>query len=685
MMGRTRGKRGIEILLVEDSPTDRLIAIEALQQARIINTLNVVENGVEAMAYLRREGKFEHAQRPDLILLDLNLPKKDGREVLMEIKHDPLLKFIPVIVLTTSSADEDVARAYGDHANSYITKPVDFPRFTNALDAIGTYWFEVVTLPGEATVQRMAKNDKPRPSSAPLSRSKQLRVVLLADDPLMVRRVLDLLLDSVTVRCDLEHVESVDELRRRLEGGRTDVVLVDLTISESEGLETYRRTRAAAPSSAVIVLVEEDEEGLGERCLREGAEDYLGKQELGTLTLVRAMRYATSRKGLQDQLRRAQRMEAVGQLASGIAHDFNNLLTVLHGHAELLEEVVGEVAIESVQGIKDASERAAQLTRQLLTFSQRQAMHMKPVDLNRVVSDFSKMLRRVLGSEVRLTLELSPQPASAMADIGMVEQVLLNLTINARDAMPSGGVLTLQTTGATVDTAALAHPDAYAGTFAVLRVRDTGSGIPADILNRIWEPFVTTKEAGKGTGLGLAMVQGIVQQHRGWVGVESALGVGTTFEIFLPWAELHAAPRAPSGAGEPRRGTETILLVEDESPVRHMVRTTLTRQGYQVLEARSGPDAITSFEEAARRVDLLLTDMVMPGGLTGRQLAEELRKRDPGLCVIYTSGYGQELAAPDFTLTEGVDFLPKPYVLSRLLGVVRKALDAAARERPGRP
>ena len=675
----TTGRRSIEILLVEDSPTDRLIAIEALQQARIVNTLNVVENGVEAMAYLRREGKFAAAQRPDLILLDLNLPKKDGRAVLLEIKNDPLLKFIPVIVLTTSSADEDVARAYGDHANSYITKPVDFPRFTEALDAIGTYWFEVVKLPPEATVKRLAKNEKPRPSSPPPSAVWQLDVVVVMDDSLAGRQLLELLSAASAPRCNLTHIDSLEELRARLEGVRCDVLIVDLALGD-DGIETYRSVRAAAQSAALIVLV--DEVRLGERALREGAEDYLGRDELSTPTLTRAMRYAVSRKKAQAQLRRAQRMEAIGQLASGIAHDFNNLITVLHGHAELLLELDTEPHVrESVQGIKDASERASQLTRQLLNFSQRQTTRMQPTDLNRVVIDFSKMLRRVLGSEVRLQLELATEPPAALADIGLVEQVLLNLAINARDAMPNGGELILRTGKAAIEAGASTNPDAYAGVFVTLAVTDTGSGISPEILSRIWEPFVTTKEAGKGTGLGLAIVQNIVQQHRGFIDVSSEIGVGTTFEIYLPRVEPNTESREPSAAEPAQPGTENILLVDDETPVRQLVRMVLERQGYRILEARSGPDALISFDESPTRIDLVLADLMMPGGMSGIELARELRRRDPQLRVIYTSGYGPGYNAPDITLTEGENFLAKPYVLSRLIGTVRRALDARAAEK----
>jgi two-component system cell cycle sensor histidine kinase/response regulator CckA len=668
--------RSIEILLVEDSPTDRLIAIEALQQARIVNTPHVVENGVEAMAYLRREGKFASARRPDLILLDLNLPKKDGREVLLEIKNDPLLKFIPVIVLTTSSAEEDVARAYGDHANSYITKPVDFPRFTQALEAIGTYWFEVVTLPPEATVQRLARNDRPRPSSPPLSGQRQLDVVLVSDEPADGVSIGELLAESAVARCDLTQVGSLQALRRRLDAKRCDVLLVDLVLGDSVGLETYRAARAAAPDAPIILLLGSGEKGTGELALREGADDYLCDDERSATAFLRSMRYAISRKNMQAQLRRAQRMEAIGLLASGIAHDFNNLLTVLHGHAELLSELdIAQAARESVQGIEGACERAAQLTRQLLTFSQRQASHMTSTDLNRVVSDFSKMLRRVLGGDVTLELGLAEGALDVCADIGMLEQVLLNLAINARDAMPAGGELVLQTSAQLVQPGTLAHQDAYAGEFACLVVRDTGSGIAPEILNRIWEPFVTTKESGRGTGLGLSMVQSIVQQHRGWIQVESEVGVGTRFQIWLPRAEAGVVSAGAPLLEKPQRGTETILLVDDETPVRQLVRTVLLRQGYRVLEARSGPDAVATYADATGRVDLLLTDLMMPGGMTGRQLAQELRRKDSGLRVIYTSGYGIEFVANDIALTEGVDFLPKPYVLSRLLGAVRRALD----------
>jgi two-component system, cell cycle sensor histidine kinase and response regulator CckA len=668
-------RRGLDILLVEDSATDRLIAIEALEQSGIVSTLSVVENGVEAMAYLRREGKFAAATRPDLILLDLNLPKKDGREVLMEIKHDASLKLIPVIVLTTSGADEDVVRAYGDHANSYITKPVDFPRFTRALEAIGAYWFEVVTLPREASITRLARQERSRPTIPPPGGQRRFELVLSSKDAALERKLRELL-GGVPESHGLQLAADVPALRRALDGVRCDALLVD--VRGGGGLEAYRTARAAAPAIAIIVIVDEPDEALAELCLREGAEDYLARADLQAPLLARVLRYATGRQTMRHQLRRAQRMEAMGQLASGVAHDFNNLLTVLSGHAELLAELWEDSAgRESLQGIRDACERAGQLTRQLLNLSQRRVSRLAPLDLNRAVSDFSRLLRRVLGSDVRLALSLSPQPACALADVGMIEQVLLNLAINARDAMGAGGLLTLETGAIELDGGALTHPDAYAGAFATLAVEDTGAGIPPELLGRIWEPFLTTKEAGKGTGLGLSIVLEIVQQHRGWIQVESQPGVGTRFEIFLPRAQVDVDGAGTAGAAAPRRGTERVLLVDDEAPVRQLVRAVLERKGYQVLEARSAQDALACFDEHAGAIDLLLTDVVMPGGMTGPALARELLARAPALAVLLTSGYGAE---PEVAAGETLPLLPKPFAPSRLLAAVRSALDAA-RER----
>jgi two-component system, cell cycle sensor histidine kinase and response regulator CckA len=654
------GVRGIQILLVDDSPTDRLIAMEALSHARVASHVSSVDNGVEAMAYLRREGKFAAAPRPDLILLDLNLPKKDGREVLLEIKQDPWLKWIPVIVLTTSAADEDVARAYEQHANSFITKPVDFPRFTQALEAVRNYWFEVVTLPPARALSR-SPSEKPRLSLLPSSRDA-LGIVLLSDDARIGRELREKC-EGLSERVVLTPIDSPAGWQERLAGVRHDVLLVDLAIGGSDGIEAYRRARAAAPNAAIIAIVPEPGAASGEQVLREGADDYLEKSELGRASLAHALRSALRQRKLVEQLRSAQRMQAIGQLTSGIAHDFNNLLTVLQGHAELLAESTTDArARDSAQGISDATERAAQLTRQLLAFSQHQTVRFEAVDLNRAVNGFSKTLRRVLGGDVRLGLELSSRAPLAHADIGLVEQLLLHLALDARDAMSAGGELVLETSSIALDAAALPHPEARAGAFSTLTLRDT-------------RPSLDTAAVPQ-------MVLGIVQQHHGWIQIESAPGVGRSVEIFFPSAQPQRAAVRSRQLASTERGTETILLVDDESPVRQMAKAMLARHGYRVLEARSGPDAITRFEEAGSEVALLLTDIVMPGGMTGRELADELTRREPRLAVVYTSGYGRNAVASDWVLDEQKNFLPKPYSAGRLLTIVRRSLDGAKKGEP---
>jgi CheY-like chemotaxis protein len=332
---------------------------------------------------------------------------------------------------------------------------------------------------------------------------------------------------------------------------------------------------------------------------------------------------------------------------------------------------------EHAQEIVDAAERATTLTRQLLLFSRKQVMQATDLDLNAVVSNVTKMLQRILGADISLRAETGPGLPLIHADPGMIEQALLNLAVNARDAMPGGGRLTISTDLRIVDGKdAVGNPEASAGTYVRLSVSDSGSGIPADILPRIFEPFFTTKEPGKGTGLGLASVYGIVKQHRGWVDVESEPDHGATFRIYFPAAERVVAPAPPTPLAAPLHGgSETILLVEDEQAVRQMVASALTRTGYRVLQAVSGAAALGVWRDHKDEIDLLLTDMVMPDGVSGPELAERLAAERPDLKIIYTSGYSAELTASMLSLEEGVNFLQKPYRLRKLTQTVRDRLD----------
>jgi CheY-like chemotaxis protein len=384
---------------------------------------------------------------------------------------------------------------------------------------------------------------------------------------------------------------------------------------------------------------------------------------------------------LEEQLRQAQKMEAIGQLAGGVAHDFNNILAAMLLQLGLLRldaNLTPDLAAALGQLEKGAN-RAAGLTRQLLTFSRRQLMKVKPLDLNELLADLLKMLRRLLGEHIDLMVQGETGPLWIEADAGMVEQVVMNLCVNARDAMPQGGRLTIKTESRTFETAdAETRPEAQPGKFVCLTVADTGCGMDEATQARIFEPFFTTKDIGKGTGLGLATAYGIVRQHLGWIEVESKVGQGSMFRVFLPAQRMppsgspaRSSPEAPLAP----RGRETILVVEDEESVRRLAVSCLQRLGYRVLEASNGVEALQRWNEVAGRIDLLLTDKVMPEGINGLELAERLRAMNRRLKVIISSGYSLELTRPTTWSERGVKFLAKPYEFETLAVMVRKCLD----------
>jgi len=394
-------------------------------------------------------------------------------------------------------------------------------------------------------------------------------------------------------------------------------------------------------------------------------------------------------RSVEAQLRQVQKMEAIGQLSGGVAHDFNNILTVIQCHASLMETdpALPAELHEAVTEINHAAQRAANLTRQLLAFSRRQTLRPTNLDLNELVANLTKMLQRIVGEDITVHLHFSPVPAQVHADASMLDQVVLNLVVNARDAMPEGGKLEIETHVCEIDEAAARPiPDARAGEFVCLSVSDTGTGMTPEVRARIFEPFFTTKDVGKGTGLGLATVYGIVRQHQGWIEVHSEPGRGSLFRVFLPYStsvgeapERHVVDATPVPGG-----TETILVVEDEPPLRHLVRTILTRLGYQVLEAPSGAAALRVWREHAERIDLLLTDMVMPDRVSGRELALRLHEERPSLPVIYITGYNPEMAGRDFVLHEGVNYVPKPFTPRKLGTTIRAILDTRGPARPAR-
>jgi signal transduction histidine kinase len=485
----------------------------------------------------------------------------------------------------------------------------------------------------------------------------------------------------------VERIESPEAMRRALERDRWDVVLCDHGMPRFDTIAALELLHELGVDVPFIVVSGSIGEEMAVAIMKAGAHDYVMKGNLTRLGTavereVREARVRRERREAQEklkvteaQLRQAQKMEAIGRLAGGVAHDFNNLLTIIGGYAELEESRLapGDPGREILREILNAARRGAGLTRQLLAFSRRQVFEPRVVDLNEIVGGVRKMLGRLLGEDVELVEEPAPAPARIRADPGQIEQIVMNLAVNARDAMPSGGTVRLRS--AVVDLnrpEPCAHGEIAPGRYATLEVSDTGSGMDPAVRAHLFEPFFTTKEPGKGTGLGLATVYGIVTQSAGHIVVESEVGRGTTFRIFFPRAEAEepAAPAEPVERGRADRGTETVLVAEDDPAVREILLRTLSARGYTVLQARDGREALEICGRAETRVDLLITDVVMPQ-LGGREASKRLEQLRPGLKVLYMSGYTGDPVPVGF----GRAFLQKPFTLEALARKVREILD----------
>ena len=403
------------------------------------------------------------------------------------------------------------------------------------------------------------------------------------------------------------------------------------------------------------------------------------KDENGSVAYIEVFAEdVTERRVLERQLRMAQKMEAVGRLSGGIAHDFNNLLGVIIGYSQVLKRTLGATnpSFEHAEEIEKASQRAVSLTRQLLAFSRQQVLDPAILNLNTLVSDMEKMLPRLIGEDITLNFVLEPNLEQVKADPGQIEQVIMNLTVNSRDAMPNGGKLTIETANVELDLAyTRQHPGSRVGRYVMLAVTDTGTGIDPEIQSQIFEPFFTTKERDKGTGLGLATVYGVVKQSGGYIAVDSEKGKGARFSVYLPRVEeTAAAPEAKAASPGNLRGSETILLVEDAEPLRKLAHMFLKESGYDVLAAADGAEALEVARSCSRPIHLLLTDVVMPG-INGRVLAERLAPMQPGMRVLYMSGYTDSFIAGHGVLEAGTHLLHKPFTQETLAKKVREVLD----------
>ena len=391
----------------------------------------------------------------------------------------------------------------------------------------------------------------------------------------------------------------------------------------------------------------------------------------------------TDQRKLELQLRQSQKMDAIGQLAAGVAHDFNNLLTIIHGHAslQLARPHQDEAMTHSLTQVKMAADRAATLTRQLLAFSRKQVMQFRPLNLNESITCSQAMLKRLLGETIRLEYDCTPDLPLVFADENSIDQVIMNLVVNARDAMPGGGTLRIATRVVELDAEDFRRsPEARPGQFVRLSVADNGCGMGDTVMTRMFEPFFTTKAQGKGTGLGLSTVYGIIKQHEGWIEVDSAPGLGTQFHVFLSRTEKQPEPadEMPNCPLNTIRAQdkETVLVVEDEPVLREFITAVLQSQGYIILSANDGLEALQVCRETPATIDLLLTDMVMPNGISGSKLAAQMLAQRKDLKVLYISGYSQELMENSSRLVAGVNFLPKPFDVNKLLRAVRSCLES---------
>jgi two-component system, cell cycle sensor histidine kinase and response regulator CckA len=496
------------------------------------------------------------------------------------------------------------------------------------------------------------------------------------------------------LRFAARRVETEGDFRREIAEFAPDLILSDYSLPSYDGLSALRLTLEAAPHVPFIMVTASVNEETAVACLKTGAADYILKDKLARLasavsSALEKRQVAEEKARAEEELRlsrehlaRAQKMEAVGRLAGGVAHDFNNLLTVILGFSHLVLNRLGpdHPLRGEVEQIRQAGERAAALTAQLLAFSRKQVAQARVINLGEVVVNVKGLLLGLVGEGVELAAEIEPGAGCVKADPAQVEQVIFNLAANARDAMPQGGRLVVAVADVELDEpAARAQGAAQPGAYSVLSVSDTGCGMDAETRAHIFEPFFTTKEQGKGTGLGLATVYGVVKQSGGFIRVDSEVGAGTTFEVYLPRAvEGDAAAPARAGPSEPLpRGAEVVLLVEDEEAVRRLTRELLEMQGYTVLEAAGGEEALRLSAER-QHIDLLLTDVVMPK-LSGRELAERLSAERPQLKVLYFSGYTDDIVVRRGLLERGLAFIQKPFSQEALVCKVREVLDGGRR------
>ncbi|MBE7473522.1 MAG: hybrid sensor histidine kinase/response regulator [Anaerolineae bacterium] len=664
------------ILIVDDEPANLAVVVDYLASYGFqIKVARTGESGLE----------LAQQTQPDLILLDVMLPGIDGLETCRRLQADERTRDIPVIFMTIMTRVEDKVKGFEAGGVDYITKPFQYEEILARVTThLRQRWL---------TRSLQAQNEQLQQAQAALRQANEVlelrvaeRTTALTAERNLLRTLIDNLPDLIYVKntesrfvlLNTPHMQHLGVANLDDVVGKTDFDFYPPDLAQ----KFYADEQALIRFNQPLLNKEEPNRTRDTSTrrwmlttkvpLRDAQEQVIG--------LVGISRDITERKHLEEQLRQAQKMECVGRLSGGVAHDFNNLLTAIGGYTELVRDALTPThpAYPDLETIHSATQRAKILVRQLLTFARQQPLAPQVLNLNELILNLDKLLRRLISEHIELVTLPFAGLGYVQADPNQIEQVVVNLAVNARDAMPTGGVLTIETANVTLDDDyAHQHANVSPGPYVLLAVSDTGIGMSPEVQARLFEPFFTTKEVGQGTGLGLATCYSIVKQHGGHIWIYSEVGQGTTVKIYLPRLTDNTIrqPAAEERAAILPRGEETVLLVEDEGAVRHFVGRVLRRLGYTVLEATNGEEALQVAAEYEGMIHLLLTDMVMPQ-MGGKVLADRLQPRQPGLKVLFVSGYTDSGIVHQGVLEAGIAFLQKPFSPEQLARKVREVLEA---------
>ena len=644
---------GKKILVVDNHPVILKFMTQLFEKEG--HWVMTAETGLDALDIL---SKFI----PDVIFIDLVMPNIDGRKLCQIIRKIPKLKDVSLVILSAIAAEQKVDfTEFG--ANACIAKAP----FNKMVNHIHTVMDQLSLTPSASLSDQVIGLSDVFPRH-------------ITEELLFIKRHFEAILGTMS-----EGILEVTSEGRIVYANPAAIALIGIleeTLLASNFTDLLKETDDQWIKDQLVAIHNQSK-----TIIRDFPVMINGKQILLNIfpimdekhrTIVVILNDVSERKRMEAQFLQAQKMEGIGQLAGGIAHDFNNLLTIIKGYSQLslMELKEGAPLRGNIEEINKASDRASDLTHQLLAFSRRQILEMRVLDLNALLPGVERMLRRVIGEDIELVTRLAEDLGRVKSDRGQIEQVIMNLAVNARDAMPDGGKLTIETANAELDEAyARAHVAVTPGRYVMLSVSDTGVGMTPEVRGRVFEPFFTTKEKVKGTGLGLSTVYGIVKQSDGNIWVYSEPGKGTTFKIYLPREDepLEEVVERVAG-GELHRGDETILVVEDNDEVREVAVRILSGQGYRVLEASQGLDAFLICTEHDGPIHLLLTDVVMPK-MSGRELAETLMSIRPRIKVLYMSGYTDNAIVHHGVLETGMDFIQKPFAVDTLARKVREVLD----------